>query len=332
MSQGQRPDASGAHAARPLDLVALVAFGGEVVTNQAVTRERLGRPEAAPRPLGAALAQWLGLGRRTWLDLRGREIEGIATARELTPAVWAIETLIDASAGAPDGGGEARDSSVLRVLLQQAVEAARAARATHLLLRTPAETAAQSDAMRLGFTPVVSERLWSAERLARAEPAAGADVMVREVTAADEFARFQLFNRALPLDGRQAIALTVEEWRDTRERRWLGRGAVEFVATVDDRVTGELRLSTQGETSQLDLTLDAEHPESGAELLEVAAQRLGDRPLLALIAESQTATGALLAAHGLEPRERFMLLCWRGARPITVRQRARAGMAVPTRG
>src|SRR5688500_3779937 len=57
-----------AHSVRPTDLVALVTFDGEIYENQAVPREHLVRPSAAPRPLGAAIEQWLGLGRQTWID------------------------------------------------------------------------------------------------------------------------------------------------------------------------------------------------------------------------------------------------------------------------
>ena len=74
---------NGPHAPRPTDLVALVSFDGEVYENQAVTREGLGKPPAAPHALTATIQRWLGRGRQVWIDVRGRQIHGIATARPL---------------------------------------------------------------------------------------------------------------------------------------------------------------------------------------------------------------------------------------------------------
>ena len=102
------------HAPRPTDLVALVSFDGEVYENQAVTREGLGKPSATPHPLAAAIQQWLGRGRHVWIDVRGRQIHGIATARPLAGHdAWLVDTLVDA--GAPD-------DHVVSALLAQYVE------------------------------------------------------------------------------------------------------------------------------------------------------------------------------------------------------------------
>ena len=101
------------HAARPTDLVALVTFDDEVRENQAVTLERLGAAEHGSRPLNVALAQWLHLGRRMWVNVDGREVHGIATARDLGDrSAWVIDTLIDA------GGQEHGDEVVADLLAQ----------------------------------------------------------------------------------------------------------------------------------------------------------------------------------------------------------------------
>ena len=73
-------------APRPTDLVALVTFDEDVRENLAVTRERLAQGNGAPTPLAAAFAQWLHLGRRTWVSIAGRQIRGIATARDVVEA------------------------------------------------------------------------------------------------------------------------------------------------------------------------------------------------------------------------------------------------------
>ena len=325
MSRGEQPTRADApHAVRPTDLVALFTFDGEVYENQAVTRERLAHPGAPPRPLNAAIQQWAGRGRRTWLDVRGRQIEGIATARELTPTVWAVDTLIDAST--------ADDDAVLSALLRQAVEAATRAGVTHLLLRTPADAPAGPVALRLGFKPVVAERLWEGARLT-ASAGAAATVTVREASAADDVARFQLFNRAVPIAGREALALTLDEWRRTQERHWLGRGAWELVALADDRVRGALRLSTSRGTAQFDLLTDPDTQQAGAALLAVAAEHLsGAGRVRALIPQCLPALAPPLADGGLEATAAYVLMCRRTTKPLAEKRRGRARMTVPSSG
>ena len=248
------------HPPRPADLVALVTFNGRVNENQAVTRERLARPTVAPHPLNSAIEQWLGRRRRrTWIDVRGRRITGIATARELCSShAWVIDTLVDASTGADEGAATA--------LLRQAAEEATRHRVTRVLLRTPSDGTALPEALRAGFKPALSEQMWSGTLLtgdavqrpgAPDRDAGRSEIAVRETCGDDALALFQLYNRALPVDGRQALALTLEEWQDIQERRWLGRGSREYVALDGSRVCAALRLAPGGEVGQFDLLADA---------------------------------------------------------------------------
>ena len=138
-------------APRPTDLVALVTFDEEVRENLAITRDHLGVPNEAPRPLAAAIEQWLHLGRRMWISMGGREIRGIATVRELSRTAWEIDTLVDAADASDD---------VLADLLRQAGRAAAEARVTRVLLRTPVDSRAARTAPRAGFRHVVEETLW----------------------------------------------------------------------------------------------------------------------------------------------------------------------------
>ena len=311
-----------AHSVRPLDLVALVTFDGEIYENQAVSREHLVQPTAAPRPLGAAIEQWLGLGRQTWIDVRGRQIEGIATARELDPQAWIVETLLDASGGTND--------DVLEALLRRAVEAAQDASVTHLLLRTPVGAPAVAAAMHVGFKPVIVQQVWRGV-LAPVDGSTSA-LAVRPAEDADDFGRFQLFNRSLPIDARQALAITLEEWERTRERRWLGRNATELLAIDNGRIAAELRLNPGGDAPQFDLLADPDATDAATALLDAAASRLDSQPVLAVVPEAVPALGSLLAGRGLEPHAEYALLCHRTARPLTERLRKTAGATVATGG
>jgi hypothetical protein len=316
---------SDTHAARPTDLVALVTFDEEVRENQAVTRERLGLAPDAPRPLNAALEQWLGLGRHTWITVRGRQVHGIATARELSAkSAWQIDTLIDA--GADD------DGDVLGDLLRQAVVAAQRARVTHILLRTPAASPALEPALRAGFVRALQERLWVG-RLA-APDAAAPESAVRPAARADTLGLFQLYGRSLPIEARQALAMTLSEWQALRERRWCARGE-QYVATADDQIVGAVQVALDDRRAQIDLTLnpDAGGLAAGACLLaQVAERTAGAETVLALAPVACAATEQLLRDRGLEPDGEFVLLSRRVARPQREAVAQRAGIAVPTRG
>ncbi|MCC6236317.1 MAG: hypothetical protein IT299_01935 [Dehalococcoidia bacterium] len=321
--RASQPDA---HDVRPTDLPALVTFDEEVFENHAYTRERLARPEETPGPLAAAIEDWLGLGRRTWVDMRGRQIEGIATARALSRQVWLFDTLIDASAG---------DSTlaVLGALLRKAREAASEDRVTHVLLRTRCDSPALQAALHEGFKQVLVESTWRG-RLAPARPAAER-IEVRLAEERDEMARFQLFNQVLPLDAREAFALSFDEWRDTRERRWLQRGGTAWVAQVRDRVVGALELSSSRSNPQLEVVAASGEEQAVDALLEQAAavltERRGSR-LVQAIAIAGSSAERTLRDRGLEPRADYAQLCLRLARPIRAAQRASVGLVVPTRG
>ncbi len=317
-----------AHAPGPLDLVALVSFDGEIYENQALTRDRLGRPQATPHALGAAIRGWLGRGPHVWIDVNGRQILGIATARELgRHDVWEIDTLIDATAGS---------ERVVEELLRQAVEAAAEDRVRQVLLRVHADGPACVAALRSAFTAALVERLWTGDAAAFREAAQRADaagvlagVHVRAAAERDGLALFQLFNRALPVNARAALALTLEEWEAVQERRWLGRGARELVAEVGGEVRALVRAAPRGQL----LLLAEPGADAAAQALLAAVAPLFARVkrVTALLPDCASTPGALLEAHGLTPDAEFLLLVQRTARPIPVRA-ARQRRVVPTRG
>ena len=306
----------------PGDLIALVTFEGTVYPNLAVTRERLGRPQQAPHALGAALAHWLRR-RHLWLEVRGRQIHGIATARPLAgPSAWQIDTLIDAGDGA---------HAVLRPLLEQAQAEALRAGAGKLLLRMPAGVDdALAEVRAAGFKPALAERLWHAPARTAAAGSA-AQERVREAGEADWFGRFQLYNQALPVEARRAIALTYEEWRATLEEQWLSRRHHDFVAIDEQRVGGALRLGHSQGGAQLEL-LATSREAAAALLREAQSQREPDEPLLALAPQGVTAVESALADAGFEPREEYLLLSRRLQRPVEETVTAGAGIAVPSGG
>lgn len=301
-------------APRPTDLVALVTFDEEVRENLAVTRDHLGASNEPPRPLAAAIEQWLHLGRRTWINVSGREIRGIATARELTSrAAWEIDTLVDAPGS---------DGAVVLDLLRQAAHSARDAQATHLLLRTPVDSVAAEQAPRAGFRPVMLERLWIGEPPAT-DPVEG--VTIREATDADSYPRFQIYSRTLPVTAREAIAMTVEEWQSVQDYRWVERGGVVLCAEQDGRVVAVARVSKSG---QFTLAVESESEVAGGALLHgVAAHQQGADDHFALLTLGSTSEEVLRAA-GFAPGAEYAFFCLRIRQPVREESYARAGVPI----
>jgi hypothetical protein len=315
---------TGTHSPRPTDLVALISFDGEVYENQAVTREGLGKRPAAPHALAATIEGWLRRGRQVWIDVRGRQIHGIAAARPLSsPDAWMIDTLVDA--------GEPHER-VVEALLAQASESAIQAGVSRLLLRVRADTPALSQAMRAGFVRAMHEELWVREDSSQATPSSppAAGGLVREAEEADQFALFQLYNRALPIDARQALAVTFEEWQAAQERRWLTRGGRELVAYDGGRIRAWLQVSPHG---QLTLLVEPGHEGTAEALHGAAAARLeGVERALALQPVCAGTPSALLRANGYQAEGEYVLLARRTARLLAEPVAHAAGRTVPTRG
>jgi hypothetical protein len=308
------------HAPRPTDLVALISFDGEVFENQAVTREALGKPSSPPHALAATIQQWLGRGRRVWIDVRGRQIHGIATARPLaSDEVWEVDTLVDA-------GG---DDDVVGGLLAQASEAAVEAGVGRLILRLRDDAPALREAQRAGFTHALDEELWVLDRPARAPHDASVE-HVRDIEEADLQSLFQLYSRALPVGARQALGMTLDEWRGAQERRWLGRGAVEMLADEGGRARAALQASAHG---QLTVLVEPGYEGLAGCLYAAAVETLSDAErVFALQPDCLGTPAPLLRDLGFEPRERYALLAKRIARPLFEAVPSAAGRTVPTRG
>lgn len=306
---------SAARPPRPTDLVALVTFDGVVRANQAVTRDRLGKAPGTPRPFSAAVEQWLHLGRRTWVSVRGRSIVGIATARELsTPTAWELDTLIDAG----------DDPGVLADLLRQAAHSAARAKVTHVLLRTPSDAPAAGQAPRAGFAKALDERLWGGHLQIEAT-AEG----VRDWRESDDLACFQLYGRAFPVTTRSVLAMTREEASAVHERRWHERGRA-FVVEREGRVAGLARVARSG--GQFSLMVEPGQREAAQALLAAVSGRLGKTAVhRALVPACGADEERALRDAGLEPGNEFTLFCHRTARPVLDEAHAAVRAVAPGR-
>lgn len=326
----QRP-----HPPRPTDLIALLSYDGTMHRNQAVTRERAGHEGATPHVLGAAIDEWFGRGRHAWIDVRGRHIRGLATARELggrdeaghaAPGMraWEIDTL-----AIGERRPEVDSARVAQALLRQAAESALSEGAGRLLLRLSADSPVIEAAIHGGFEAVMPERLWSGPvpaREATPRPGGGsADQGIRALTPADAHAEFTLYHQATPAEARQALAMTFEEWAAVLDSRWLGRHAVELGAFEGDRLRAVLRATRDGQRCLF--TLDAA-PDAASETVRLvgvlADLAAGAGQLLSIVPAHAGVVEHALSEEGLMPAQEYVLFCRRLARPIRQDARAKA--------
>ena len=311
------------HATRPTDLVALVTFNDEVRRNQAVTLDGLADPDRhKARPFNAALAQWLHLGRRMWLDVDGREVRGIATARDLNEkSAWVIDTLIDATE--EDGGEE-----VLTDLLGQVIEASVEAEVTHVLLRTALDASVREAATRAGFRPALTERMWHGVPTA---PVREPEMAVRSPESSDGLAIFQLYSRAMPVEARALLGMTLAEWSSVRDRRWL-RGGAELVVERDGVISGLAAFNDQRDRVHLELLVAPDDAASARALLAAVLEQVDAGELRSLVPRCAGAVEQVLNGAGLEADNEYVQLCRRTARPVLADAPVRSGIPVPTGG
>jgi hypothetical protein len=313
------------HAARPTDLVALVTFDNEVRENQAVTLESLGADEHHSRPFNVALAQWLHLGRRMWVNVDGREVYGIATARDLgARSAWVIDTLIDA-------GSAGHGDEVISDLLAQAVEAARRASVTQLLLRTAIDASAREPAMQAGFRPVLPERLWSGSlsELSPVSPAIG--VTIRDATSADLQALFHLYSRSAPTEARLMLAMTLNEWQVLRERRWF-RGGGELLAEVNGRPVATLVFSETQSRLQFELTAEPDAEAAVRTLLGAMLENVSETEAVTLVPRHASSIERVLLAQGFQPDREYVLQSHRLRQQVKLESKVPLGIPVPSGG
>lgn len=142
-------------------------------------------------------------------------------------------------------------------------------------------------------------------------------------------ALFQLFNRALPVDARAALAMMLEEWEAVQERRWLGRGSRELVAEVGGEVRALLRAAPGG---QLWLLAEPGADAAARALLAAVVPLFASaKRVMALLPDCASTPAGVLHAYGLTPDADYVLLVQRTARPLPLRA-VRQRRAVPTRG
>lgn len=327
---------SGPRAARPTDIVALVAFDGRVYANEAQPWERLGSDRDGPHVLGSAFEQWFSFAtnRATWVSVQGQTVRGVIGARRrASRAAWEIDTLIAA---------DEESGPVALSLFDQALGGIARAGGRIVYLRMPAGSDLLPAAQRAGFVTYAHETLLRFDSAATASDHGGSLGAVNGLTGADSavattlrprekgdaHALYQLYCAVTPAHVRAQEAATFQEWLAAEERLGRGRGRLDLISERASRAQGWLRGGRDGGIGRLDLLV---HPEAWPEtdaLLETGIAALREvQTVFSLVREYAAPVRQRLESAGFRPCGEFVALAKRLAVPVRALQPRRS--AVP---
>lgn len=307
-------------AIRPTDLVALASLDSSACPNEARGCEQVGKREVESRPIEKAVEQWFSFatGRHTLVGIEGAAVRGLLSAhRRSYRTVWEIDCLVDASNG--------QQETIMSLLEEMARHAARRG-AERVFLRLCKDSPLLPVATRAGYTPYLTERLYTCRspRTTGRERAPHLPV-IRKKRRADEFALFQLYNNCVPEPVRAAEGMTFGEWKANQERRWLENRISEQVAERDGRIVAWTRTAAAADAARFDLML---HPHERAIqepiLDDLLARLAGSGLLLALLPKYAEGIARSLLRRGFHLGQEYSLLVRRTAVPVKAAQLAPA--------
>lgn len=304
-------------AVRPTDLVALVSFDGRVYANEAKTRSRIGKTDAAPHPLERALEQWFSFatGCHTWISIKGATLRGLVSARRRgAKSVWELDCVINAAED---------DDSICLSLLDQALKDAARSHVERVFLRLSSESTVLPIARRLGFCVYQREMLYSSAAPWTLPHHLDTLPQFRKVTRSDEPALFELYRACTPEQVREAEAVTFDEWRAAQDRSWLVGRVSQQVAERDGHAIAWYRSAVDGDRADFDLLI---HPgeRSREALFDVALGHVGAKHAVTLVPSSAHGLIQGLMRRGFERGPEFVSLVMRTAVTVKAPQLAPA--------
>jgi hypothetical protein len=289
----------------PIDLPALVAYRGKVYPNEARPRERIGAGEVTPNPIETALDQWLSFAtrRNAWISAHRQRLLGLVSARRRGGRrAWEIDCLIDTTPG----------HNAVPGLIDCAVQAGGRAGAEKIFLRLNVNSPLLPVVINAGFSAYDSERLYVGSALALA----GAEAPVRPFSQPDQYPAYRLANCTAPERVRWAEAATFGEWQAAQERIWTKAGA-QLVMDAEGGLSAHVKAARLPHGVAVDVTADRAGLDVLQGLMHAAVRAVGPvtGPVMVLVHDSDFALATRLADLGFEPRDEFVSLLCRTARP-----------------
>ncbi|MCS6801524.1 MAG: hypothetical protein RMM58_03535 [Chloroflexota bacterium] len=284
---------------RPTDLPRLAALNRRGLVNEAYTRRDLTRSRQT-LSLGLILEHWLALeeNRQTWINVERRKIDGLISARHEGFA-WEIDRLVVE----PDA-----DPRVVQRLLSYLAAVGGEVGVQKLYLRLQASSDLVDLARNAGFLLFSGETLY-ARSIPYEAPRLPWPAGLRPKLSSDAQALFQLYCASVPLQVRQAEAMTLSEWQQLRARGRPTLGRRELVYERSGELVGWLQTEVRGRALSLELLAHPDHADVVDLLLDVGLVQHGGRaPVYCLVADHEERLARALAKRGFQPEASFCAL------------------------
>ena len=282
-------------AARPTDIAGLLGLASRATTDHAYPYTRLGQDSGAERSvariMGAASlprkGETLGLVLKDDTGPRGLAVVRGAKGG----SSWEIEHLL----APPEAGNLCAD------LLPQLGKMLRPKKGTNIFLRAPSESPILESVGSAGFRSFAEEELYARPAGDRAPRETPDNVGTRVLMEPADFRLFRLHTACSPVEMRAADGMTMREWQESLETRWIDvRKTTDIVATVDDAEVGWVRFGQTGSNAVIArCAASPERPEALEALIEAVIQSSGrSRTIRFLTPTHDAATARALTSRG----------------------------------
>ena len=270
--------------------------------NLAVTSDSPLRPQSFHAFLPGAFRPRIlsSYGWRALVCVEDGRVRAVAALRSRSgPRSWEVSHLY----AAPDS-----EAAVTRLLERASAVSARGG-AERAFLRVDADSDIIPAARRAGFFPCFRETLYRGRPSVSGSGKGLFDAGSRSVKrrAEHDHALFRIYNETTPLKARQLVGMTLEQWKDSRERA-MGR-ASERVLESEGAVIGWLRTSARFGAGRIDMTLRPDYLALTPDILDYALASLAKAKSVAVLTPDYVPLlGSALEERGFRPEGELAVL------------------------
>ena len=286
----------------PLDVVRCLVVGMNRLPNLAITSAGIRKPQSFYTLLS-------GVSRRRFQPRsRGRaltcvekgSLQGVAAFRPRSGTrSWEVSHLY----ATPDSG------DALIALLEQAAAVSADGGAERVFLRVEANGDAIPTARRAGFFPCYRETLYRRQTAASESRRGLFDTDAHSMKRGPEHdhALFRLYNETTPVKVRQLVGMTLDQWKDSRERS-IGQRR-ERVVEVDGTLGSWIATSVKSGVGQVEVGLHPDYAALAPDVVDFALRSLGNaNSVVALVPDYTPLLGSYLEERGFRPEGEFAVL------------------------
>ena len=287
---------------QPLDIVLCLALGMNRFPNHAITSARICKPQSFSALIPSVSRRRLQPRSKVsaLVYAEGGSFRSVASFRPRSgPRSWEVSHLY----AEPDSDGALTD------LLEQVGVASAYGGAERVFLRIEANSDITTAARRAGFFPCCRETLYRRQSPASVPRRGLFDTDSHSVKRGPEHDHtlFRLYNETTPLKVRQLAGMTLDQWKDSRDRP-IGR-PVERVVEVDGFVRGWLATSVKSGVGQIEMTLHPDYASLVPDIVDFALRSLvKTRSVVSVVPEHTPLLGGALEERGFMPEAEFAVL------------------------